>query len=178
MRFPVTLLLSLLLSLLQSVLLGPAAPPPVTAAARVPAAAASSRSDLVAALEVLRGWDARRAQAWSHTDRAALRALYLPGSTVGRADVRLLGAYQARGIVVRRLVTQVFAVKVLHRDPTTVRVRVFDRVAGGELLRDGLVAPLRSSRPVTRTVELRREGAGWQVAAVSGSVPDPRATRR
>lgn len=176
MRFLMTLLLSL--ALLLSVQLGPVGPTPAAAVVRVPPAAPSPRFDLVASLEVLRGWDDHRAQAWSDTDGAALRSLYLPGSAVGRADVRLLRAYQTRGIVVRRLVTQVFAVEVQHRDATTLRVRVFDRVAGGELLRDGRVAPLRSSRPVTRTVELRREGSGWQVAEVSGSVPDPRAARR
>ena len=36
--------------------------------------------------------------------------------------------------VVRRIVTQVFAVQVLRSDASTLRLRVFDRVAGGEVV--------------------------------------------
>ena len=76
----------------------------------------SPRADLVDALEVLHAWDTRRARAWAEADADALRALYVRGSAAGRADVRLLRAYAARGLVVRRLVTQVFAVRVLRSD--------------------------------------------------------------
>ena len=75
------------------------------------------RADLVVALEVLRHWDARRAAAWADADVRALRRLYVPGSGAGRADARLLEAYGARELVVRRLETQVFAVRVLERQP-------------------------------------------------------------
>ncbi len=140
---------------------------------------AATRTDLVDALEVLHDWDARRARAWAESDPAALQALYVPGSAAGRADVRLLRAYWARGLVVRRLVTQVFAVRVLSSDGSSLRLRVFDRVAGGEVLEHGDVVPLRSSRPVTRTVSFRRDTGTWRVAAVIGTAtgwaPAPRA---
>src|SRR4051794_14158665 len=81
----------------------------------VPAEAAP-RPGLLAALDVLHGWDDRRAEAWAGADESALRSLYLPGSAAGQADVGMLRAYEQRGVVVRRLVTQVFAVRVLRRD--------------------------------------------------------------
>ena len=106
---------------------------------------------------MLHEWDVRRARAWARTDPDALRALYVRGSGAGRADVRLLRAYRARGLVVRRLVTQVFAVRVLRSDGSALQVRVFDRVAGGEVLDHGEVKPLRSSPPATRTITFRRD---------------------
>jgi hypothetical protein len=135
----------------------------------------TTRSELVHALEVLHEWDVRRARAWARDDLVALRALYVRGSGAGRADVRLLRAYRARGLVVRRLVTQVFAVRVLRSDRSALQVRVFDRVAGGEVLDRGAVAPLRSSRPVTRTITFRLESGSWRVSTISGSGRGPRA---
>ena len=136
------------------------------------------KPDLVAGLAVLRAWDARRARAWSRSDEDGLRALYVPGSAARRADVRLLRDYRDRGLVVRRLVTQVFAVAVRHRGPEVLRLRVFDRVAGGEVVRRGRTEPLGSTRPVTREVVFRRVDATWRVAEVSGSERAPRAGPR
>jgi hypothetical protein len=147
----------------------------------------ATRTDLVEALEVLHSWDAQRARAWARADPDALRALYARGSAAGRADVQLLRAYRARGLVVRRLVTQVFAVRVLRSNDSSLRLRVFDRVAGGEVLdhgdpeqgnpEQGSAAPLRSSRPVTRTIVFRLDGATWRVGEISGSGRGPRAAR-
>lgn len=140
--------------------------------------ATGDRADVVQGLAVLHAWDVRRQQAWAAVDAAALRSLYVPGSGAGRADLRLLRAYAARGLVVRRIVTQVFAVRVLQRTSSVMRLRVFDRVAGGEVVEDGRAVALRSSRPVTRDIELRLGPDGWRVASVSGSGRGPRATRR
>ena len=148
--------------------------PLVVALAGPAPAAAAPRADLASALEVLHSWDARRADAWAATDVVALRSLYVRGSGAGRADVRLLRAYEARGFVVRRLVTQVFAVRVLHGNATALRLRVFDRVAGGEVLEDGGRVRLRSSPPVTRTITFRLDAGAWRVAEVSGSGRGPR----
>lgn len=124
---------------------------------------ASPRAELVEPLRVLREWDALRASAWARADEHALRALYVSGSGAGLADVRLLRAYQSRGVVVRRLVTQVFAVRILRSDQHLVRLLVFDRVAGGGLLVNGDPVALASSRPTVRTVELRRSSGRWRV---------------
>lgn len=138
---------------------------------------ATARAQLVEALEVLREWDVRRARAWAREDLEAVRALYVRGSGAGKADVRLLRAYQERGLVVRRLVTQVFAVRVLRSDGSALQVRVFDRVAGGEVLDHGDVEPLRSSPPATRTITFRRDAGGWRLVEVSDSGRGPRAAR-
>jgi hypothetical protein len=137
----------------------------------------TTRSELVEALEVLHDWDVRRARAWARADFDALRALYVRGSGAGHADARMLRAYRARGLVVRRLVTQVFAVRVLRSDGTALQVRVFDRVAGGEVLDHGDVVPLRSSPPATRTITFHPGAAGWRVADVSDSGRAPRGAR-
>ena len=137
----------------------------------------SPRSDLADSLEVLHAWDARRARAWAGADPSALRSLYVRGSAAGRADVRLLRAYEQRGVVVRHLVTQVFAVRVQHRDAETLRLTVFDRVAGGQVVHAGQKTPMRSSRPVTRTVTFRRVWGSWRVGGVSRSGRGPHAAR-
>jgi hypothetical protein len=153
---------------------------PAVQPAAQPVGKASSDPDrgrLVEALEVLHGWDVRRARAWARADPDALGALYLRGSEAGRADARMLRAYREHGLVVRRLVTQVFAVRVLRSDGTALQVRVFDRVAGGEVLDHGDVEPLRSSPPATRTITFRRDAGTWRVAEVSDSGRAPRAAR-
>lgn len=142
------------------------------------AAATPTRAKVVQGLEVLHAWDVRRAQAWAAVDAATLRSLYVPGSGAGRADLRLLRAYAARGLVVRRIVTQVFAARVLRRGGTAMRLRVVDRVAGGEVVVDGDSIALRSSPPVGRDIELRLGPDGWRVASVSGSGRGPHPARR
>ena len=138
----------------------------------------SARADLAEGLAVLRRWDQLRAQAWAAPDAHALRSLYVPRSAAGRADLRLLRAYTVRGVVVRRIVTQVFAVRVLRHGSATLRLSVFDHVAGGQMVRHGRAAPLGSSRPVTRTVQFRRLDGSWRVAWVNGSGGGLREARR
>ena len=114
----------------------------------------------------LRNWDRRRSDAWSAGDAGALRDLYRPGSTAGRADVRLLRAYAASGWRVRGLSTQVFTVRLLQRRGDTWTVRVVDRVAGGKLVRDGRSRPLPTTEVAARRVELVRAGDDWRVGRV------------
>jgi hypothetical protein len=122
---------------------------------------------LLTASSVLHSWDDRREAAWATADPAALRALYAPGSTAARSDVRLLRDYTRRGLVVRRIETQVFALHVLHADAGHLRLRVVDRVAGGVV--SG--RPLGTTRPATRVIAFRRTGAGWQVVSVTARAP-------
>ena len=137
-----------------------------------------TRPDLQRSLDVLHGWDARREAAWAASDADRLRRLYTPGSSAGRADVRLLRAYAARGLVVRRLETQVFAVRALRTTPRRVTLRVFDRVAGGEVDSGGTTRPLPSTRPAVRDVTFRRLDGAWRVAEVSARGRGPRGSRR
>ncbi len=125
--------------------------------------AAPARSE---ALEVLHGWDAARSRAWAAGDVAALRRLYVAGSAAGRADVRLLRRYLARGLVVRHLTMQVFAVRVLRHEPGRLRVMVTDRLAGGVAVSEGHRVPLPRDRATTRTITIRRAGGVWRVETV------------
>lgn len=138
---------------------------------------AAERAARVAGVSVLREWDRRRAAAWRRGDEAALARLYAHGSSAGRSDVRLLRAYAARGLVVRRLVTQVFAVRVLHRREDRLRLSVLDRVAGGVLSDGARSRPLPSTPPVNRTVQFRRTPSGWVVAQLSDSATAPPGAR-
>jgi hypothetical protein len=140
----------------------------------VPPQQVEPRGDLVAASAILHAWDARREAAWAASDTRALRSLYLRGSTAGAADVRLLRAYGDRGLVVRRIVTQVFALRVLRRDSTHLTVWVVDRVAGGVVDDGRRTAPLGTTKPVLRVVVLSRVAHGWRVAQVSARGQAPR----
>ncbi len=135
----------------------------------------AARAGLVRALGVLHGWDRRRSRAWARADAASLRALYVPDSPAAAADAGLLASYTARSLVVRRLVTQVFAVRVQQSSGRRIVVRVLDRVAGGEVAGPAGTRRLRSSPPVCRTVTFRRDRGAWRVARVSDSGAAPRA---
>lgn len=82
--------------------------------------------------------------------------------------MRLLGTYAAAGVRVRRLTTQVFSVDVLERRSGLYRLRVVDRVAGGELVEAGRTRSLASGPVVTRLVELVRRTDGWRVRSATG----------
>ncbi len=142
-----------------------------------PAAQSSEghRVDLRAALGVLRGWDERREQAWARGDAQSLAALYVSGSGAARADLRLLRSFSARGLVVRRMQTQLLAAEVLRHSPEAIRLRVLDRVAGGEVEARGRREPLTATEPVAHTIDLRRVDGRWRVRSVSASGSGPRA---
>ena len=131
-----------------------------------PTAAPASAPARSQVLDVLHGWDDARSRAWATGDVAALRRLYVAGSAAGRADVRLLRRYLARGLVVRRLRMQVFAVHVMPRDDGILRVRVTDRLAGGVAAAGRQRLRLPVDRPTARTVVLRRVAGEWRVASV------------
>ena len=133
-------------------------PPPTAVPASAPA-----RSPV---LDVLHGWDGARSRAWATGDVAALRRLYVAGSAAGRADIRLLRRYLARGLVVRRLRMQVFSVQVMQRADGILRFRVTDRVAGGVAVAGRQRLRLPVDRPTARTVVLRRVAGEWRVASV------------
>ena len=148
------------------------APRPASAvraeATPVPGVGAGPSHELADALGVLREWDARRATAWREQDHAALRGLYVPGSSALAADLALLRAYADRRLVVRRLDTQVFAAEVLHRSPGVLRLRVHDRTSAAVRSGSGPEV-VRVSDPARRLLELRRVGGGWRMASVSAS---------
>lgn len=138
--------------------------PPATSTHRGPVGA-PERAESEAA-ELLRDWDARRAEAWAAGDVVGLRSLYVAGSRSGEVDVGMLRRYVARGLVVEGLSTQVLSLALL-RDPSpgTVRLKVTDRVAGGRAVtRDGAARALPVDEASTRVVTLRRVDGAWLVA--------------
>ncbi|MEO5653815.1 MAG: hypothetical protein ABIN79_11685 [Marmoricola sp.] len=153
-------------------------PAPNLAAQGVAGAAGTSpneREGVRRALGALHSWDLRRERAWSDGDADALASLYVRGSSAARSDLRLLGSYAARGLVVRRTLTQVLAVELLRRGPEMMRLRVLDRVAGGEVVtREGSLT-LGTTPPSVHTIVLRRVGGSWLVESVSASGSGPRA---
>lgn len=130
----------------------------------------------VAALDVLRAWDERRARAWAQADPAALSALYAPGSRTGRADRRMLRAYAARGLRVTGLRMQVLAAAVRSASADRLVLAVTDRLAGAVARRPGAApAPLPRDRVSVRLVALRRmAGEEWRVTEVRDQ-PSPAA---
>lgn len=119
------------------------------------------------AREVLRAWDARRARAWEQADVAALRALYTSGSEAGRADARMLRAYVRRGLAVRGMRSQVLAFEVVREGEDLIEVVLTDRVVGAVAVAGSREWPLPVAAPRERTIDLRRSGGTWLVAAVA-----------
>jgi len=120
------------------------------------------------AVDVLRAWDERRADAYADGDVAALRSLYVEGSTAGRADARVLRGYLRRGLVVRGMRMQLLDVQVLRRGADRLRVRVTDRLVGAVAVGDGVRRRLPHDRASAQEIVLRRTVTGlWQVASVN-----------
>lgn len=120
----------------------------------------------VTAAGILRGWDARRADAWAADSVTDLRALYAPGSATGAADVRMLRAWRSRGLVVEHLATQLLSVEVLTRAPGMLRLRVTDRVVRAEAVGPPLTGErvdLPRDRPSTYVIVLERYDDAWLV---------------
>src|SRR4051794_36554683 len=141
----------------------PAAPPPaeqVETTVRHPPAAPP-------VVEVLRAWDAERADAWARGDPRQLSRLYAPGSTAGRRDRGMLRAWTARGLVIRDLHTQLLAVREVSRSSSTWTLRVTDRLSGGVAVGPGVRRRLPVDAATTRTVVLRRLDGRWLVEAVT-----------
>lgn len=125
------------------------------------------------ALALLREWDRQRARAWTDGDTASLAALYTRGSLSGRHDLAMLEAYQARGLRVAGLRTQVLSATLRSWTPGRVVLEVTDRVVGAHAVGRGSQIDLPSDRPSTRVVTLRREAGAWLVGEVrdAGSSP-------
>lgn len=115
---------------------------------------------------VLRDWDAARAAAWAAADPAALRDLYLPGSSAGRRDLRSLQAYADRGLRVTGLRMQRLAQRVLILTDARLRLEVVERLAGAVVEDGSAVRRLPTGQPVRRVIDLRRDGAVWKVASI------------
>lgn len=115
---------------------------------------------------VLRAWDRRRSRAWATADVPALRELYAPRSQAGERDQAMLRRWQARGLRVTGLDTQVLDLRVLERGPRRLVLRVEDRVSAAVARGDGGAVLLPADVAQWRTVTLLRSGRSWQVSSV------------
>jgi hypothetical protein len=146
-----------------------AALPSVAGTSRVASRETSTASyNNAPGVDVLHRWDRRRARAYAAGDDRALRTLYVPGSTAGERDVRVLGEYRRRGFRVVGMRMQVLAVRVLAHRRGRWRLRVTDRLHQAFAVRDGKPLALPRDQASTRDITLVRAGHGrWRVAAVT-----------
>jgi hypothetical protein len=162
-------LLSLLVTGLvvgSAVLTGPAAPHPAVGREVAVRSVAPVEPCAVRALGVLRGWDHRRARAWTTGRPARLTGLYTSGSRTAGRDVAMLGAYRARGLRVRGMRRQVLAVHVRTCGARRMSLLVTDRLVDAVAVGHGNRTGLPPGQPKTRRVDLRREAGRWRVAEV------------
>lgn len=152
---------------------GPTTPaPPVAVIA--PSAGRVGVLPAVSSLAILRDWDRARARAWERSDPAALRALYVPGSAAGRADVVMLRRWAERGVRVESMAMQVLAVELRRRTPDRLLLVVTDRLVVRRAVVVGSSGPGRGAvgvprdEPDRRLLELRRAGRRWLLASVRG----------
>ena len=125
------------------------------------------RLRLLRELRVLRRWDRSRAAAYASGDARALRRLYAPGSGAGAADVSILRAYAARGLVVEGMRLQLIDVRVLRHGRGRMVLQVQERLTGAQAVSGtGRRAVLPADLPDTRTLELLRRGTRWVVDSV------------
>jgi hypothetical protein len=115
---------------------------------------------------VLRTWDEARSDAWAAGDAAALGALYVSGSAVGRRDVGLLRSYDRRGLRVSGLRFQRLAVRVLADDTGVLRLEVVERLLPARVSDGAVDRRLPGGQPVRRVIELRQVQGAWRVARV------------
>lgn len=127
---------------------------------------AADESCTTRALAVLRGWDRRRARAWTTGSPATLIGLYAPGSRTARRDVEMLDAYRARGLRVRWMRRQVLALRVRACRARRLSLLVTDRLVDAVAVGHGNRTGLPPGQPRTRRVELRRVVGGWRVTEV------------
>jgi hypothetical protein len=117
-----------------------------------------------APVDVLHTWDDRRAAAWAAGDPAALGDLYTDGSAAGRRDVAMLRAWDAHGLRVAGLHTQLLAVEVRSRTPGRLVLDVTDRVVGAVVVPGRIALP--RDRPSRHVVTLRLVAGEWRVSSV------------
>ena len=119
------------------------------------------------AARLLRGWDTRRSAAYAAGSTRMLADLYVPGSTAGRSDVRLLRAYRARGFRVVGMRMQVLALRVVAKGHERLRLVVTDRLATATVQAHRRRVRLPTDTPSARTITLVRAPDGvWRVSDV------------
>lgn len=115
-------------------------------------------------VDILRGWDERRATAYAEGDLRALDALYIRGSRSGARDHRMLRQYVDRGLRIDGLRTQLLRAQVIEHDRRRLVVIVTDRLLPATAVGDDTRADLPAGNVQTRQVTLKASAEGWRVA--------------
>lgn len=122
-----------------------------------------------ATLELVRDWDARRAQAWRIGDADALARLYVRGASAGRADVALLRQWKAEGWTIENAAPQLLRVAQVEGTPRRLVVDVTDRLSGlrGRRGEDEVMLPATGIS--TRRIVFVEYHGTWRVKQVSAA---------
>lgn len=120
-----------------------------------------------ATLELVRGWDRRRALAWRSGDPDALRALYARGVSAGRADVAHLRRWRAQGWTLENVAPQLLGVVEVDREPRRWVVDVTDRLSGVRAVQGKASVTLPAGGISTRRIVFVHRGGAWRVEQVS-----------
>jgi hypothetical protein len=119
-------------------------------------------------VQMLHIWDEQRAAAYASGSARRLRDLYVPGSSAGAADLRVLRGYRERGLRVTRMRTQVLSLSVLDRRGGWRLLAVTDRLVGAVAVRAGRRVQLPRDRATSHMITIMRGGDGrWRVAEVT-----------
>jgi hypothetical protein len=119
------------------------------------------------AARLLHDWDQRRAAAYAAGSAQRLRDLYVPGSSAGAADLRVLHRYVERGLRVTHMRTQVLSLSVLDGRPGWRVLGVTDRLVGAVAVQPGRRVELPRDGATSHEITLMRGSDGrWRVAEV------------
>lgn len=108
----------------------------------------------------------KRAAAYARGDPAALRDVFVSGSSVLRRDQALMRAWSRRGLTVRGAVVLVRSVHVLDAPGGRVVLRTIDRLGPVHAVGVGRFMALPRDRLSRHRIVLVRRDVGWRIAAV------------
>ena len=116
---------------------------------------------------VLHRLDERREHAYVQADPSLFDQVYVRGSPVRGADVRLLRSYVRRGLELEAVPMHLRDVEVIAQSDRRVRLRVVDRLGVVRVRHaDGPWRALPTDRPTKRIITLRRGVDGWRIAEI------------
>ncbi len=118
-------------------------------------------------VERLERLDRRRSRAWSQGRPVLLQTVYAAGTPELARDRVSLRAYLARGLRVDGVSLRFASVDVVGGRQGWVRLRVVDQLSPVRAVAgDDVRHALPRDRPSRHLIDLRREPAGWRIAAV------------
>jgi hypothetical protein len=97
-----------------------------------------------------------------------LDAVYVPGSSPWSADRALLDSYRSKRLRVEALRLQILSVRVETSGPTTVVLRIVDRlVSGVAVAASGERTHFPPGQPTTRRLTLTTKAGRWRISEIT-----------